>query len=259
MIRPFLHIELAARSVEERAGAVSGHDLENGLAVTAEDERALVAGGSLLAHEGRAGRNDRCGSALPGWRRANARGLAQVDPAAVAGRPLVVPASHHVVDFVPAAARSARITGWPVVGHYERGVRRESQPEGIAQSDRPDGVGLAEGVVGRNSPVRVVGQDLAAQVRGVLRQGSDMILARGDVQLAVATEGEAPALVAAVRPGGKVVDDSGEAGARPTLIPPAHDALPGRVVGAAVEGVDEVIVAECRAQRQAQESSLAIG
>ena len=92
----------------------------------------------------------------------------------------------------------------------------------------------------------------------VLRRGRDVILAQGDIQLAIATEGEPPALVAAVRSRRQIIDDGGQAGARPALIVPADDALKAHVVGAAVEGVDEVVFVEGRAQREAEQPALPV-
>src|SRR6202171_6440693 len=99
MVRPFLDIELAARPVKERPGAVSRHDLEPPPAVTAEGERPLIAGRSFLAHEGRAGGDDVLRSALPGGQGAGAPQTLQVAAVAETGRPLVIPASDHQVNL----------------------------------------------------------------------------------------------------------------------------------------------------------------
>src|ERR1700681_4111999 len=118
MVRPFLDVELAARPVEERSGAVRRHDLEPGLAVTAKGERALIAGRSFLAYEGRAGGDDVLRSALPGRQGACALQTLQVGADAKGGRPLIVPAFDHQVNLIPAAAGSTGVAGWPSVGHH---------------------------------------------------------------------------------------------------------------------------------------------
>src|ERR1700730_17853758 len=114
-------------------------------------------------------------------------------------------------------------------------------------------------MVARDWAVGVVAEDFAAQVRGILGGRSDVILAEGDVELAVRPEGEPPTLMAAVPAGREVVDDGGQAGARPALVQPAHDALPSGVVRTAIEGVDEVVPGKRRGQGEAQKPPLAVG
>src|SRR5438552_1336627 len=171
---------------------------------------------------------------------------------AVTGRPLVISAADHPVDLIPAAARRSRVAGWPVVRDHQGAVGSEGEAEWIAQADRPDWVARAERVVARNRAIGVVAQNLAADARRVLRLGRHVVLAQGDVQLAVGAERDPPALVAAVGPGRQVLDDGRYVGARSTTVQPAHDPLAREVVGAAVEGIDEVIFVEGRAQRQAK-------
>src|SRR6266705_6047088 len=120
---------------------------------------------------------------------------------AVARRPLVIAAPAHAVNLIPAAARRSRVAGWPVVRDHQGAVGREREAERIAQPDRPDGVARAERVVARNGSVGVVAQDLAADARRILRLGGHVVLAQGDVELAVGAERDPPALVAAVRSG----------------------------------------------------------
>ena len=79
-----------------------------------------------------------------------------------------------------------------------------------------------------------------------------MILAQRDVQLAIGAERESPAFVAAIGAGRQIVNDGGQAGAGPAAVYPADDPLPGGVVGAAIEGKDEMVFAERRTEREAE-------
>src|SRR6266480_7617504 len=167
---------------------------------------------------------------------------------AEAGWPLVISAPDNPVDFIPAAARRSRVAGWPIVRDHQGAVGGEGEAERIAQADRPDGVARAERVVARNRAIGVVAEDLAADARCVLRLGRHVVLAKGDVELAVGAEGDAPALVAAVGSGRQVLDDGRHVDARPTTVQPAHDALPREVIGPAIEGVDEMVLVKARAQ-----------
>src|SRR2546423_6256034 len=107
---------------------------------------------------------------------------------AEAGRPLVISAADRPINLIPATARRSRVAGWPVVRDHQRAIRREGEPERIAQADRPDGVSRAEWVVARHCAVGVVAQNLAADARRLLGLGCHMVLAEGDVELAVAAE-----------------------------------------------------------------------
>src|SRR2546425_896909 len=178
---------------------------------------------------------------------------------AEARRPLVVSSPDYQVDLIPAAARRSRVARWPVVRDHQGAVRREGEAERIAQAHRPDGVARAERVVTRNRAISVIAQDLAAEARRVLRLGRDVVLSNGDVELAVGAERDPPALVAAVRSGRQVLDDGRRVDARPGTVQPANDALPSEVIGAAVEGIDEVVFVEGRAQSQAEEAALSVG
>src|SRR5256714_9878168 len=173
-------------------------------------------------------------------------------PMAKAGRQLKISAADRPINLIPATARRSRVAGWPVVRDHQRAIRREGEAERIAQADRPDGVSRAEGVVARNRAVGVVTQNLAADARRLLGLGCHMVLAQGDKELTVGAERDPAALVAAVGSGWQILDDGGHVDARSITVQPAHDALAREGGGAAVEGIDEVVFRERRAQRQAE-------
>src|SRR5438552_16582848 len=126
---------------------------------------------------------------------------------AEARRPLVISAPDHPVNLIPAATRRSGVAGWPVVRDHQGAVGREGEAERIAQADRPDGVARAERVVAGNGAIGVVAEDLAAEARGFLRLGRHVLLAQGDIELAVRAEGDPASRVAAVRSGGQSLDD----------------------------------------------------
>src|SRR5947207_2925813 len=88
---------------------------------------------------------------------------------AEAGRPLIISATDHPVDLIPAAARRSRVAGWSVVRDHQGAVGGEGEAVRIAQPDRPDGVAGAERVVARKRAVGVVAEVLAADARSGLR------------------------------------------------------------------------------------------
>src|SRR5438309_2201892 len=178
---------------------------------------------------------------------------------AKAGRPLVISAADHPINLIPAAAGRSRVAGWPVVRDHQRAIRREGEAERIAQADRPDGVSRAKWVVARNRAVGVVAQNLAADARRLLGLGRHVVLAQGDEELTVGAERDPAALVAAVGSGWQILDDGRHVDARSITVEPAHDALAGEVVGAAVEGIDEVVFRERRTYRQAKQAALSLG
>src|SRR6202022_305777 len=94
-------------------------------------------------------------------------------------RPLVIPTPDHQVNLVPAAAGGAGVPRWPVVRAQELAIGRRGGGRRIAETNSPDRIGRAEWVVGRDRPVGVVAQDLAAKTRRVLRLGSHVVLAHG--------------------------------------------------------------------------------
>src|SRR5256885_8032547 len=149
---------------------------------------------------------------------------------AKAGRPLVISAADHPINLIPAAAGRSRVAGWPVVRDHQRAIRREGEAERIAQADRPDGVSRAEWVVARNRAVGVVAQNLAADARRLLGLGRHVVLAQGDVKLAVRAERDPAALVAAVGAGWTILDDGGSGEARSRTVQPADDAMARRAV-----------------------------
>src|SRR2546429_7476714 len=158
---------------------------------------------------------------------------------AKAGRPLVISAADHPINLIPAAAGRSRVAGWPVVRDHQCAIRREGEAERIAQADRPDGVSRAEWVVARNSAVGVVAQNLAADARRLLGLGRHVVLAEGDVKLAVGAERDPAALLATAGSGWQILDDGRHVDARAITVQPAHDAVAGEVVGAAVESIDQ--------------------
>ena len=175
----------------------------------------------------------------------------------VAVGPLVVPAPGNVLEQrVVAGRRASRITGWAVHRDGELADGREGDAERVSESVGPDRVGGAERVVRGDRAVGVVAQDLAARVAHVLSARGVVLVAKGHVELAVRAEGEAPTLVAAVPSGGEGGDDRGvQPGA--VAVVPADDVL-CLPVGVGVEGVDEPVGREGRADGEAEEPALAV-
>src|SRR2546425_13242205 len=92
----------------------------------------------------------------------------------VAVRPLVAPAAlHGEDDRVVAGARCPGVARGPVVGDSELAGGGERDPERVAEAVGPNRVARAEGIVSRDGPVRVVPENLAPDVRRVLRRRGD--------------------------------------------------------------------------------------
>jgi hypothetical protein len=85
-------------------------------------------------------------------------------------------------------------------------VSEKAIPKGLRKPKAHNRIAGTERVVARDGAVRVVAQDLAADVGCVLRGAGGVLLAEGDVELAVGPEREAAALVATVAAGGQLGD-----------------------------------------------------
>src|SRR5207302_10932335 len=107
----------------------------------------------------------------------------------------------------------------PVVGDGELAGGGKRDPERVAEAVGPDRVARAEGIVGRGGPVRVVPEDLAPDVRRVLRSRRIVLLPQGGVEPPVVAEGQAAALVAAVA-ARREGDQARGAGARAAAVLP---------------------------------------
>ena len=147
------------------------------------------------------------------FRSVEARGCARYEMGvAVAGRPLVPGAGYYPERQVVPGGRRADVAGRSVRRDERVPVVVEREPEGVAKAADPDGGVRSERVIARNRPVGLVAQDLAADVVRVLghrglaphgRLGHRVLVAEGDVELAVLPEGEPATLVTAVVAGGQ--------------------------------------------------------